>query len=129
MEQEAPTSNVESMHRYHLGSPCGGCLRIVLSTLQQVIPCGTLEGEWRKGGMYSWGEDHLEGFGFRSLSGPRRAEKYGTMFSFYAYDGIFRIMGCTDMPSSLVRLRGREETAALGMAGAVAGIMRSWSRI
>jgi hypothetical protein len=56
-------------------------------------------------------------------------EKYGTMFSFYAYNGIFRIMGCTDMLSSLVRLRGREETAALGMAGAVAGVMRSWSRI
>jgi hypothetical protein len=55
--------------------------------------------------------------------------EYGTMFSFYAYDGIFRIMGCTDMLSSLVRLRGREETAALGMAGAVAGVMRSWSRI
>jgi hypothetical protein len=47
------------------------------------------------------------------------------MFSFYTYNGIFRHMGCNDMPSFVVKLRGREEIPELGMTGAVAGDMQS----
>jgi hypothetical protein len=43
------------------------------------------------------------------------------MFSFYAYDGIFRRMGCYNTLSSAVELRGKEEIADLRMVDPVVG--------